>query len=265
MSPMMKVAAAFVAAAVLIGTGWAGEKIYKKLTQVSVTLERFPQRTWTLPGFGSMISGGSLSETVDSGDPQALEAVKRRHEEMKKLIAEKKYELVKSYVSKFDGLKNYVYKFTFADGSTKNQDLEVPLESVDSWEVYLRKVEERHDQERQAISKAVVAGKFRLLDVDQIIVHICRDVGGDQKFKVQHIPLPDGNDIALIRPFDLEAENQATTMPQTSWQEHLQAVREGKREILSLDSCPNYTYEAVLEDGFKAVFSYAGGDPLKKP
>ena len=48
--PMFKVAAALLAAVILVGSGWAAEKIYQKLTetQTSVTLEKY-QRWLTWP------------------------------------------------------------------------------------------------------------------------------------------------------------------------------------------------------------------------
>ncbi len=54
-------------------------------------------------------------------------------------------------------------------------------------------------------------------------------------------------------------------MPQTSWQDHLDAVRDGKWELLSEETIPSYKYEVVFDDGSKTIFSYGGGKPLEKP
>ena len=54
-------------------------------------------------------------------------------------------------------------------------------------------------------------------------------------------------------------------MPQTSWQDHLDAVRDGKWELLSEETIPSYQYEVVLDDGSKTIFNYGGGKPLEKP
>src|SRR3989304_1947052 len=89
MPPMMKLAAALLGAAVLIGTGWAAEKIYMKWNGIS----------FTLPGGGEM--------EVSSTDPSAVETAKRHSEEENKLIAEKKYKFVRTY--ELFGEKRYVY------------------------------------------------------------------------------------------------------------------------------------------------------------
>jgi hypothetical protein len=260
------VAAALLAAAILVGSGWAAEKIYKKLTETktSVTLEQHPQGTWALPNGPTFHTSGGIGTVVDSNDPKAIETAKRHHEEMKKLVAQKQYKFLRTFEGS-EGQKQYVYQFTLSDGSQHNMNFSMPLDNVASWDDYRRKEEEQQKKRRDNIGKAVAAGKFRLIDVDVIRVHVCRDAGSDQNIRVQRIPLPGGKEIALISPFDPEAEKRATTRPQTSWQEHLQAVREGKREILSFESTPKYTYEVVLEDGSKAIFNYGGGDPLKKP
>jgi hypothetical protein len=49
---------------------------------------------------------------------------------------------------------------------------------------------------------------------------------------------------------------------QTSWQEHLDAIREGKRELLELETVNSYTYEMTADDGTKVIFQYGGGNPL---
>ena len=120
-------------------------------------------------------------------------------------------------------------------------------------------------------TRRIAAGRFRLIDSDVILTHICREVATNQKYRIQRIPLPDPkekslhHEIALYRPFDIGAEEKATTMPQTSWQDHLAAVRDGKWELLSEETIPSYQYEVVLDDGSKTLFNYGGGKPLEKP
>ena len=53
-------------------------------------------------------------------------------------------------------------------------------------------------------------------------------------------------------------------MPQSTWREHLQAIREGKLELLDVETMFTYTYEVVLEDGTKRIFKYGGSEPLKR-
>ena len=60
----LKVAATLAAVMILIGTGWAAEKMYQKFfTKVSVTLERSPTREWKLP------DGRNLSPANGSARP----------------------------------------------------------------------------------------------------------------------------------------------------------------------------------------------------
>jgi len=46
-------------------------------------------------------------------------------------------------------------------------------------------------------------------------------------------------------------------VPQTSWLDHLDAVRDGKWELLSEETLPSYQYEVVLDDGSKTLSSTA--------
>ena len=267
---MLRVAATLAVAMILIGTGWAAEKIYQKFfTQVSVTLERSPTGEWKLPDGRNLFTGRWIGTVGVPDDPKALETAKRHHEEMKQLLAQKKYDFMKT--SEFMGRKEYVYKFTFADGSHTNMNVSMPLDNVVSWEDYQQKQEQKEKQRQEQINKALAAGQFRLIATDVMLIHTCREVATNQKYRIQRIALPDRKEkalhreIALYCPFDVGAEEKTTTMPQTSWQDHLDAVRDGKWELLSEETIPSYQYEVVLDDGSKTIFNYGGGKPLEKP
>ena len=267
---MLKVAATLAVVMILIGTGWAAAKIYEKFfTKVSVILERSPTQESKLPD-GTILFTGRLIGTIGNpDDPKALETVKRHHEEMKQLLAQKKYDFIKTY--EIMGQKQYLYKFTFADGSHSGMPFSMPLDSVVSWEDYQKKEGQKQNQRQEQINQALAAGRFRLIDTDVTLIHICREVATNQKYRIQRISLPDPKEkslhreIALYRPFDVGAEQKATTMPQTSWQDHLDAVRDGKWELLGEETMPSYQYEVVLDDGSKTIFNYGGGKPLQKP
>jgi hypothetical protein len=266
---MLNVAATLAAVMILIGTGWAAAKIYEKFfTKVSMTLEQSPMRESKLPD-GRNLYTGVWTGTALPDDPKALETAKRRHEEMKQLLAQKKYDFIKAY--EFEGRKQYVYKFTLADGSHTGMNFSMPLDNVVSWEDYKQKEEQNEKQRQEQINKALAAGRFRLIDVDLMLLHICREVATNQKYRIQRIPIPDLKErslhrqIALYRSFDIGAEEKTTTMPQTSWQDHLDAVRDGKWELLSEETISTYQYEVVLDDGSKTIFRYGGGKPLEKP
>jgi hypothetical protein len=246
MSPMMKVAAGFALAAVLIGTGWAAEKIYMKWNGISFTLESYTGRSVKLPNGATLDLGGGTTEMgIVSNDPNdfgpnAVERAKRHHEEQNKLIAEKKYKFVKTreYLSQ----TNYVYTFTFADGSHETTTVAIPLETVTSWDDYRQKQQEQSEK----IYKAVVAGNFRLIDVHTTDDWICRDADSREKLDVRHV-----YDTAEAT---IEAAKEPKQVQEMSWQDHLKAIREGKRELLGPKNETFYTYEAVLEDGSKATF-----------
>ena len=215
---MLRVAAGLAAVVILIGTGWAAERLYEKFfTRVSVILEQSHKREWKLPDGTKMLGVEIIGTVVDASDPKAIETAKRHHEEMKQLIAQKKYDLVKTL--EFMGQKQYVYKFTFADGSHDNMNFSMPLDNVVSWEDYWKKEEQKQSQRQEQINKALAAGRFRLVDTDVTLIHICREVASNKKYRVQRIPLPDlkektlHREIASYRPFDLGAEQKATTMP----------------------------------------------------
>ncbi len=267
---VLKATAALAAVVILIGTGWAAEKIYEKFfTRVSVILERSPTREWKLADGTKLHVVGMIGTDANADDPKAVETAKRHHEEMKQLLAQKKYDFIKTH--EIMGQKQYVYKFTFADGSHDNTNFSMPLDNVVSWEDYQRKEAQKEKQRQEQINKALAAGRFRLIDTDVILIHICREVATNQKYRIQRIPLRDRKEkslhreIALYRPFDVGAEQKATTMPETSWQDHLDAVRDGKWELLSEETTPTYQYEVVLDDGSKTIFQYGGGKPLQKP
>ncbi len=200
----------------------------------------------------TMIRAGGM---VISGIDQA------HFEEIKQLISENKYKFLKT----FDGArgeKQYVYSFTFADGSNTAMNFSMPLENVTSWEDYLQKRGEQQGQRQEKINQAIAAGQFRLINWEMIRVHLCRDLNSNQKFKVQRIDRHDGTVIAFPKA---EFGKIPPGVQQTSWQEHLEAIRQKKRELLDMETTDYYTYELTADDGTKLIWNYGGGEPLKMP
>ncbi len=266
MTRLMKLAAGVLIAALLVATGWAAEKVYQKVTKsYYVELEKYDGSPVELPdGRDDANSSMSVVSVVgttipDNAPPGSAEKVKRNHEVMKRLIAEKKYKFIETFEIPPDSQTQYAYRFTLPDGEHVNMNFSMRLEDVASWEEYLQKSKEQLRQRNEQISKAIAAGKFRLLDVEPLATHVCRDVDVSQKLLVQRIELPDGKEIALVR-----GETAAVPGYQTSWQDHLQAVRQGERVLLDLQVSENYTYEITLDDGSTTIFTYAGSEPLKK-
>ncbi len=86
---------------------------------------------------------------------------------------------------------------------------------------------------------------------------ICQDAGATEKYRVSFIPDPKGKHRASITALEPKVEEQAiTTLDTTSWQDHLQAVREGSRKVLTKETKRTYYYEMFLEDGSETLFPY---------
>lgn len=264
-SPLAKTTAVVLVAALLIGVGWVGEKVYEKLIRYTVVVDQHDTEDWVLPdgvlpgGNNRLFCSQCTTMSIDGNDPAVVARAKNRREEMKRLIAEKKYELVKTFDS--DGEKQYVYRFTFADGSHENENFSIPLDKVASWDDYQQKKKELTHQRRERINKALAAGRFRLLDVEAICVHICEDPATHEKLRV--LRPPRHLDTAVVIPAD--GTKTGNVSPEMTWQEHLDAIKQGKRLLLKLETIPDYHYEVTLDDGSKTAFGYGGGEPLKKP
>ena len=180
-------------------------------------------------------------------------------EKMEKLIKEKKYEFVKTFDSR-SGEKQYVYRFTYPDGRRVNRNFSMSLDKVSSWADYQKKQELQREQRNERISQALTSGRFRLLNLEVMQVHICRDVASGSTFKVQRIQRPDQSEIALPRA---DFGTIPPSVQETSWKEHLQAIRDEERQLLKLETVNSYTYEMTADDGTKDIFNYGGSEPLE--
>lgn len=207
---------------------------------------------WTLPDGTKMLSTTVTSH--EDGQPAHLG-------EIKKLIAKKEYKPLKTFESP-DGRTQYVYQFTLADGGHTAMNFSMPLEDVTSWEDYQEKQKKQEEQRREKINQAIAAGRFRLINVGVLQVHLCRDVESGQVFKIQRIAQPDGKDIAFPRQ---DGAGAPPSVKRGTWQEHLQAIRDGRRELLGMETVNDYTYEMTSDDGAKLLFTYGGDKPLKEP
>jgi hypothetical protein len=237
-----------------VGTGWASEKVYRMFTEVNMR-ENLPKLVVKLPNGKVFEMHRSCGLPIQGNSAEDVETTKQHNEEMKKLIAEKKYEFLKTGKNS-EGDVDYSYRFTFADGSQNTQSFDMRLENITSWDDYHQKCDER-------LQKAIAAGKFRLVDAKPVLSHICHDVGTQEKYNVLYLPRPNSDDVAYITPAAAEGDgNGPEYVPlsyrETTWQEHLAAVREGKREILDVKNLVRYFYEITLEDGSKTIFTYGG-------
>jgi hypothetical protein len=211
---------------------------------------------WKLPPW-KLPNGVTIYETISTkGDAHGPGFEK----EIDKLIAAKKYTLVKTFGPPGNE-RQYVYCFVLSDGKLATMNFSMPLENVASSADYGRKQEEQRQQRHEKINQAIAAGRFRLINQDVIQVHLCRDVASKENFEVRRDRLADGKEIACPQG---DHGKVPATVKETSWKEHLRAIREGKRELLSFRTTNIYTYEMIANDGTKLLFQYGGGEPLKK-
>ena len=132
------------------------------------------------------------------------------------------------------------------------------MEDVASWDDYLRKEKEANARYHARINNAIKAGKFRLIDVSTYQEQLCRDVKSGRKLRVLRDEPGDGRLLAFLTPDHSPQEVE-------TWQEHQQAIRDGRRELLGLGIRGNlYKYELILDDGSKVVWEYVDTKPLKE-
>jgi hypothetical protein len=201
-----------------------------------------------------MANGKSIWETpFGGGGGLPLETVG-------KVIAEKRYEFLRTFLDN-EYQPQYVYRVTLSNGDQVNTNFPVRLENLSSLEDYKQKWEERRRLKHERIDQALVSGKFRLINLEIIQIHVCRDPKSKQKFEVQRFPRSGGNDVAFPRA---DLGKLPASVKETSWKEHLDAIHSGDRELLELRTLKDYTYEMIADDGTNFIFSYGGGEPLKK-
>jgi hypothetical protein len=182
------------------------------------------------------------------------------HKELSKLIAEKKYTFLRTFDG--DGEKQWVYSLKLPIGSNMSMNFSMPLDNVTSWEDYEKKRTEQRQQRHEKINEAIAAGRFRLVNVEVLQFHLCRDVQSNTEFKVKRDTGPDGKPMAMPLPTNSPLPPSVKT---TGWQDYLKAVRSGKVQLLGLEVINSYTYEMTANDGTKLIFNYGGKEPLKMP
>jgi len=257
---LAKLAAGVLITVALLATGWTAETVYRTITEKSVELERISLPPVTLPD-GSMLGGAFGIGTYIPADapPGTTEAARRHHEEMKQLISQKKYEFVRT-IELPSELKQYVYRFVFADGEQGTRRFFMPLDSVASWDDCVQKMKEQATQRQEAFVKALAAGKFRLLNLETELTHVCRDADSNQKLSVLRVDHSDGEDDALVFLGELDQPHYST-----SWKDHLEAIRRGNRVLLDLSTSTSMTYEITLDDGSTTTFEVTGPELMKEP
>lgn len=173
--------------------------------------------------------------------------------ELDEIIKNKKYEFVESYEFPNVGTL-HKYSLHYPHGRQVRTTFAVRLETVSSLKDYQEKEIQHWQQQRDHRNQAFAAGRFRLLNLEVMQMHLCRDVASGIDFKVQRLQYADGSEVAVTWA-DASGKIPVT---ETSWKEHLQAIRDGKRQLLKLETLQSYTYEMTADDGTKAILNYCG-------
>ncbi|MCE5302133.1 MAG: hypothetical protein LLF97_03370 [Planctomycetaceae bacterium] len=245
--PFAKLAAAILGTVFLIGTGWATEKIYRRLAGQSVGIMHVTP------------SGTTDFSTNDAEDPAAEE--KWTDKEIRQLVAQKKYKFVRT-IHHPQGNESNVYYFYLSNGDRLKWKMPPPrLEEVASLDEYDRKAKQCSQQRAKEIEKAIANGKGRLINILVTEIQQCRDPATGQTFDVRRVvpqcPEEGARDFAYVYPggmksFERPGNHVYTT---TSWQDHLNAIRSGKRELLGVRLQKLGVYETTRDEGSQLIFA----------
>jgi hypothetical protein len=262
-TPRRTTAAAALVAAILIASGWGAAQVYQAVIKGHVSYHvdtgKPETRTLTLPSGKNVEISQSEGISTGSNDPQFTEEKAREQfESMKNAISAGKYEFVKTYQLP-GGETTYIYLLTFADGTKGTAAFAMPLEGVKSWEDYQAKAKENRDRRFEQIRQAVAKGSFRLINVEPIVVHVCRDPNSGAEYHVLQSVHPDGAKFAMVFSGPIVNAKQSQ---ETTWDEHLQAIANGSRTLVDLIITNNYFYEVTLADGSTTIYSFGGKEPL---
>lgn len=260
----MKIAAACALAAALVATGWAAEETYSKIRYTYATPGPKPKialvstttgaaaPTCTVCVVGTAVSKFS-SDEANLTPEQVQKQQAQAEAQLDQFIARKDYKLEKTEQDR-DGQMIYVYRFP--NGSTESVSL--PLEGIASLAEYKAREAQQREDRQKAIYDAIAQGRYRLVDARPMLIHLCRENGQD--IEVMDIHKRDGNEIALITSLPRQEPGRSE---ETSWQDHLEAIAGGRRELVNVRIITSWTYEVTLADGSKTRWQ-VGGDPLPK-
>ena len=186
-------------------------------------------------------------------------------DELDALIAQKKYELIRTSETPLGTER--LYRFVFSDRTAKEWPFYLPLEGVTSLDDYNEKHAAYEARRQEAMHKALAAGRYRLINVDLLPLHRCLDVATGKTIRVQKVVLPDGREMAVATEVRTPAippgaTEFTETQYETTWQQHLDAIKAGRRKLLDAMIVKSYWYEMTLEDGSKTILSIGGNEPL---
>ncbi len=259
---LIRVAAMILAAVVLVSAGWAAEQAYRKIAWITWIDLKTTSHELTLPSGKKLELTTSITSGVTRSDQDvSIEQAKAdqavRREEMPQAIVDGKYTFRKEYNNPYGGPVAYIYSIDLPSGPL-NWAFDVPLEKFESWEQFEDLEEEARRKYSQMCDEAIEAGRYRLVDVKAELSHICREVETGEEIFCQRLP-GDSEPTAYIQPWPLKLNGRTKTI-QTTWQDHLDAIADGSRELIEPFICSIYIYELTLSDGRVVHWSIAAGD-----
>jgi hypothetical protein len=271
MTRAQKIAAAIVLAVLLAATGWAADKAVHRViegrpTQVKFKPDSRPATMTTVAdGNGGVVSGvmgmsGTMTMVISTHKTVESE----QFAEIDKLIGRQKYTLVGKRDTPM-GLERR-YRFVLSDGNAVERTFYLPLEQAKSFSDYGRKSQEYEKKRQEAMQAALVKGRYRLVNVELILSHVCVDEATGKKISVERIEMPDGEQLAEAREIPSQERSPGEEWEEThyemSWQEHLDAIKAGRRRLLDAEAIKNFWYEMTLEDGSRTILGIGGQEPL---
>ena len=137
-------------------------KVHKEAKSDGEKAKRAEPKPWNLS------NGQTMWESA------SWKGVPLDNKEIGKLIAKKKYKLLRTFDSG-TARSNGSTASSSPTSTVLTTNFSMPLDNVTSWADYERKQEQQRQQRHEKINQAIAAGRFRLLNVETLQSQLCRD------------------------------------------------------------------------------------------
>ena len=254
---LIRVAAMILAAVVLVSAGWAAEQAYRKVTWVETTITEKVTTVFT-PENGVAVTLTTVTTETTEVDPniphkQGKVDESAQREEIAQAISQGKYKFVREVTNSPGGEPStYIYSIELPSGALK-KSFAVPPEKFESWNQFEALEDEARREHYLMCYEAIEAGRYRLVNVETHVAHICREVETGEDIICRRInTTSDGIEPkAIITLYQevVEVIEGRVKMVETTWQDHLDAIANGSRELIRPDISNTYSYELTLSDG----------------
>jgi hypothetical protein len=257
-SPALKIALAVLAAILLIGTGWAAEKIYEKIITIRIVTSE-PKEV-IMPDGTKGYSVTAAATEVDVNDPKAVEEANRVLKES--LAAEEKRQ---DAIQKAITLGRFRLLDVGSQITHQCQDVgsdrvfQLTRCTLDTCDDVAHVIDADIELSGKTGAAQTVTGTVRTA----IVTPGSKDKKLPMTLRVDAQPgkmlKASGDGATSVVVTDASGAVQATT----SWKDHLRMILDGKRQLLHATVQTVYVYEVTLDDGSKV--SYGCPFELKLP